>query len=61
MLWIAGEEDPLLVEPAERRSAGYYGADYIVAERARHNIMMEHNYQETARRIHDWLVRRGVE
>lgn len=61
MLWIAGEEDPLLVEPAQRRSAEHYRADYVVAERARHNVMMEHNYQKTARGIHDWLVKRGVE
>jgi pimeloyl-ACP methyl ester carboxylesterase len=61
MLWIAGEDDPLLVEPAERRSAAHYRADYIVAARARHNVMMEHNYRQTAETIHDWLVKRGVE
>jgi pimeloyl-ACP methyl ester carboxylesterase len=60
MLWIAGEDDPLLVEPAERRSAAHYGADYIVAARARHNVMMEHNYRETAGAIHAWLAKRGV-
>ena len=60
LLWIAGEEDPLLVEPAERRSAAHYGADYAVAQGARHNVMMAHNYRETARTIHDWLVARGV-
>jgi pimeloyl-ACP methyl ester carboxylesterase len=61
MLWIAGEDDPLLVEPAERRSAAHYGADYIVAERARHNVMMEHNYRQTAEVIHHWLTERGIE
>ena len=61
MLWIAGEDDPLLVEPAEQRSAMHYGADYVVAERARHNVMMEHNYRETAKAIHDWLVEQGIE
>jgi len=61
MLWIAGEDDPLLVEPAERRSAAHYGADYVVAARARHNVMMEHNYRQTARAIHTWLDKRGVE
>ncbi len=60
MLWLAGEDDPLLCEPAERRSANYYGADFVVAERARHNLMMEHNYEQTARTIHDWLVEQGV-
>ena len=60
MLWIAGEDDPLLVEPAERRSAAHYGADYIVAEKARHNVMMEHNYRQTAEAIHDWLAAREI-
>lgn len=61
MLWVAGEDDPLLVESAERRSAAYYGADYVVAESARHNVMVEHNYRETAQTIHTWLVERGVQ
>jgi len=60
MLWIAGEDDPLLVEPAERQSAAHYGAGYVVAARARHNVMMEHNYRQTAETIHTWLVKRGV-
>jgi len=60
LLWIAGEDDPLLVEPAERRSAAHYGADYIVAAKARHNVMMEHNYRQTAEAIQRWLVERGV-
>lgn len=60
MLWIAGEDDPLLLEKYERRSAAHYGADYIVARQARHNVMMEHNYRETARQVHDWLVRQGI-
>jgi pimeloyl-ACP methyl ester carboxylesterase len=60
MLWVAGENDPLLVEPAERRSAAHYGADYIVAEKARHNVMVEHNYHQTAESIHHWLAKRGI-
>jgi pimeloyl-ACP methyl ester carboxylesterase len=60
MLWVAGEDDPLLTEPVERRSAAYYRADYIVAKKARHNVMMEHNYRQTAEVIHRWLVERGV-
>jgi pimeloyl-ACP methyl ester carboxylesterase len=60
LLWIAGEDDPLLVEAAERRSAAYYGADYMVAARARHNVMMEHNYRASAERVRTWLVGRGI-
>jgi len=58
ILWIAGEDDPLLLEAAERRSAAHYRADYYVAPEARHNVMMEHNYRETARRLHTWLSER---
>jgi pimeloyl-ACP methyl ester carboxylesterase len=60
LLWVAGEDDPLLVEPAERRSAAYYGADYVVAAGARHNVMMEHNYRDTADQVHRWLDTRGI-
>ncbi len=60
LLWIAGEDDPLLTEPAERRSAAHYGADYRVAAQARHNVMQEHNYRETAAAIHAWLERQGI-
>jgi len=60
MLWVAGGEDPLLAERAERRSAAHYGADYVVAAGARHNVMMEQNYRETAEVIHRWLVERGI-
>ncbi len=60
LLWIAGEDDPLLVEADEWRSAAHYGADFIVAARARHNVMMEHNYRESAERVHNWLAARGI-
>lgn len=60
MLWIAGEDDPLLVEAAEQRSAAHYGADYFVAKGARHNVMMEHNYRETAETVHNWLLKQGT-
>ena len=41
----------------ERRSAEHYGADFIVVPDSAHNIMMEHNYRETAQKIHQWLLR----
>ena len=56
MLWLAGEDDALIGEPAERRSAAYYGADYVVMEKAGHNLMMEHNYHQAAETIHNWLI-----
>jgi len=60
MLWVAGEDDPLLVEADQRRSAAHYQADYDVARGARHNVMMEHNFDKTAARIHEWLMGQGV-
>jgi pimeloyl-ACP methyl ester carboxylesterase len=60
MLWIAGENDPLLREPAQRRSAAWYNATYLIAADTRHNVMMAHNYAETATRIHTWLQDVGV-
>jgi pimeloyl-ACP methyl ester carboxylesterase len=60
MLWLAGEIDVGLGVEAERRSAAHYGADFVVVPDAAHNIMMEHNYRETAKTIHEWLNERGV-
>lgn len=60
LLWVAGEDDPLLREPAQRRSAEWYDAEYIIAAGARHNVMMAHNYTDTAARIHTWLQRQGI-
>ena len=45
---------------AERQSAAHYRADFVVVSDAAHNIMMEHNYHETAKTIHEWLNERGV-
>lgn len=61
MLWLAGEADSVISEPEERESAAHYGAEYIVVPQAGHNLMIEKNYQETAKSIHEWLVRCGIE
>ncbi|MCL4298425.1 MAG: alpha/beta fold hydrolase [Anaerolineae bacterium] len=56
LLWLAGERDAVVGEAAQRRSAAYYGADYrVVPGAAAHNLMMEHNYRQTAAMIYDWL------
>lgn len=60
LLWLAGEKDAVVGEAAQRRSAAYYGADYRVVPNAAHNLMMEHNYRETAAMIHDWLNEREL-
>lgn len=56
MLLLAGEADAGIPEPCLRRSAAFYRADYVVVEAAGHNLMMEHNYQQTAHIIHTWLL-----
>jgi pimeloyl-ACP methyl ester carboxylesterase len=60
LLWLAGEIDATISVEAERRSAAYYQADFIVVSNAAHNLMMEHNYRETAETIHNWLNKRGI-
>ncbi|MEM7348664.1 MAG: alpha/beta hydrolase [Chloroflexota bacterium] len=57
MLWLAGEQDALVIESEQRPSAKHYSADYLVIEQAAHNLMMEHNYEETAQAIHHWLCK----
>lgn len=60
LLWLAGEIDATISVEAERRSASYYQADFVVVSNAAHNLMMEHNYRETAETIHNWLNKRGI-
>ena len=60
MLWLAGGSDVLLTEPEERRSAAYYGAEYVVVDGAGHNLMMERSYRQTAETIRDWLIKKGI-
>jgi pimeloyl-ACP methyl ester carboxylesterase len=61
LLWLAGERDAVIGVEQERRSAAYYQADFVVVPGAAHNLMMEHNYRETAQTIHTWLCQRESE
>ena len=61
MLWLAGELDAAISVEEERHSAAHYDADFQVIEKAGHNVMMAHNYRETAQLIHDWLIEQGIE
>ncbi len=56
MLWLAGELDATFSVEEEEQSAAHYGADFRVIEKAAHNLMMTHNYRETAQLLHNWLV-----
>jgi pimeloyl-ACP methyl ester carboxylesterase len=57
LLWLAAADDAVIAEASQRRSAAHYQADYRVIARAGHNLMMEHNYHETASTIGTWLKR----
>ncbi|MCA9978690.1 MAG: hypothetical protein KC413_23185, partial [Anaerolineales bacterium] len=60
LLWLAGMRDALLSEADERRSAAFYGADYVAIPGAGHNIMMEPTQAKTAAQVHEWLVAQGI-
>jgi len=60
LLWISGEKDVLIDEEKSRRSAGEYGADYLSVPNAGHNLMMERSGKDSARSIHEWLLRTGI-
>jgi pimeloyl-ACP methyl ester carboxylesterase len=60
LLWLAGEIDATISVEAESRSAAYYKAEFIIVSNAAHNLMMEHNYRETAETIHNWLNKRCI-
>jgi len=55
ILYLGGEIDAVIPERAGRRAAAAYNADYVMVEQAAHNLMMEHNYRETAETICAWL------
>ena len=60
LLWLAGEIDAVIGVEDGRGSAAHYQADFLVIPDAAHNLMMEHNYRETAETIHNWLNARGI-
>ena len=60
MLWLAGELDAGIGEVSQRRSALFYKSDYYLAKGAGHNLMLEHNYRQSAGFIHDWLTKQAI-
>lgn len=55
MLYVAGVEDAVLGLEAARETANHYGADFIAIPEAGHNLMMDVDFDGTARQIHAWL------
>jgi len=60
MLWLAGERDAVITVEGLRKSAAYYGKDFIVVPGSGHNLMHHRDQAQTAQGIHDWLVAQGI-
>jgi pimeloyl-ACP methyl ester carboxylesterase len=60
MLVLAGEQDAGVTVPGLRRTALHYNADFALIEGAGHNLMMDHNWDETAELIHSWLAEQNI-
>lgn len=59
-LWLASEKDAVVSVDGLRRSAEHYRGYFHIVPGAGHNLMMERDYRQTARYIHNWLIRRGI-
>ena len=55
MLWAAGEMDAVISLEGARRSAEFYGADFLGVPVAGHNLMMEASQADTLAKIEAWL------
>jgi len=55
-LWVSAEHDALIPEAASRESAEEFGAEYLMAEGAGHDLMMAPDHALTAATINDWLL-----
>lgn len=60
LLYVAGEKDAVIGVEGARRTAEHYDGDFILVPDCAHNIMMDAHYQETARKIHEWLSAKVV-
>jgi pimeloyl-ACP methyl ester carboxylesterase len=60
MLWLAGEKDAVISLNGARKSAQFYGADFVSVPDAGHNLMMERDYVAQAQRIDAWLSSKGL-
>lgn len=60
MLWVAGENDAVVSLAGARRSAAFYGADFLVAPGGGHNLMMEAANADTAAQIAAWLLAKAA-
>lgn len=55
MLWVAAENDAVVSLSGAKKSAAFYGADFLSVPNTGHNMMMERSFRETALGIDNWL------
>ncbi|MEU5979812.1 alpha/beta fold hydrolase [Streptomyces sp. NPDC047315] len=55
-LLVAAEHDVVVQAEDVRRSAAYFGSDYLFLHGRSHNVALEPRWRETAHRIHSWLT-----
>lgn len=60
LLWLTGENDAIVTFEGQRKSAEYYGAEFMPLADTAHDIPTEPNGEQVARMIHDWLVGREI-
>jgi pimeloyl-ACP methyl ester carboxylesterase len=56
-LMVAAEHDQVVPAEAVRRTAAYFGSDYLFVPGRSHNLILEPRWRETADRIKSWLAR----
>lgn len=59
MLWVAGGADAVVSLKGARKSAEFYGADWICVEGAGHNLMIDKDYEQTAQTVSEWMARQA--
>jgi pimeloyl-ACP methyl ester carboxylesterase len=59
-LWLIPGADGAVPPMTQERSARFYQAEVIHVPGAGHNLMMEHDHEQLAHQIHDWLVGQGI-
>ena len=55
MLWLAAENDAIISVKDAKKSAEFYHADFKKIPNSNHDIMLEHNWRDTASIVSTWL------
>lgn len=54
-LWLCAEVDAIIPVAASQTAADHYEADFKLVENAGHNLMIDHNWQNTAQFVANWI------